>query len=191
MGKKILLVDDELLLRMDIKDILESYGYEIIGEVSDGFEVVEMCKKYKFDLVIMDIEMLIFDGIKVGKIICKENLVGGVFLLILFEDKEYVEKVKSIGVYGYLVKIVSEKLFILIIEMCLNKVNEFEKMKKDLEKVNFKLNERKLVERVKGIFIREFKIFEDEVYIRIRKLSMDKRIIMMEIVKMIIIGYDD
>lgn len=75
--------------------------------------------------------------------------------------------------------------------MCLNKVNEFEKMKKDLEKVNSKLNERKLVERAKGILIREFKISEDEAYTRIRKLSMDKRTTMMEIAKMIIIGYDD
>ncbi|MDN9190981.1 response regulator [Clostridioides difficile] len=191
MGKKILLVDDEPLLRMDTKDILESHGYEIIGEASDGFEAVEMCKKHKPDLVIMDIEMPILDGIKAGKIICKENLAGGVFLLTSFEDKEYVEKAKSIGAYGYLVKTASEKSLIPTIEMCLNKVNEFEKMKKDLEKVNSKLNERKLVERAKGILIREFKISEDEAYTRIRKLSMDKRTTMMEIAKMIIIGYDD
>ena len=191
MGKKILLVDDEPLLRMDTKDILESHGYEIIGEASDGFEAVEMCKKHKPDLVIMDIEMPILDGIKAGKIIRKENLAGGVLLLTSFEDKEYVEKAKSIGAYGYLVKTASEKSLIPTIEMCLNKVNEFEKMKKDLEKVNSKLNERKLVERAKGILIREFKISEDEAYTRIRKLSMDKRTTMMEIAKMIIIGYDD
>ncbi|HBE9328523.1 response regulator [Clostridioides difficile] len=176
---------------MDTKDILESHGYEIIGEASDGFEAVEMCKKHKPDLVIMDIEMPILDGIKAGKIICKENLAGGVLLLTSFEDKEYVEKAKSIGAYGYLVKTASEKSLIPTIEMCLNKVNEFEKMKKDLEKVNSKLNERKLVERAKGILIREFKISEDEAYTRIRKLSMDKRTTMMEIAKMIIIGYDD
>ncbi|MEX8341787.1 response regulator [Clostridioides difficile] len=104
MGKKILLVDDEPLLRMDTKDILESHGYEIIGEASDGFEAVEMCKKHKPDLVIMDIEMPILDGIKAGKIICKENIAGGVLLLTSFEDKEYVEKAKSIGAYGYLEK---------------------------------------------------------------------------------------
>ena len=190
MGKKILLVDDEPLLRMDTKDILESHGYEIIGEASDGFEAVEMCKKHKPDLVIMDIEMPILDGIKAGKIICKENLAGGVLLLTSFEDKEYVEKAKSIGAYGYLVKTASEKSLIPTIEMCLNKVNEFEKMKKDLEKVNSKLNERKLVERAKGILIREFKISEDEAYTRIRKLSMDRRTTMAEIAKIIIVGYE-
>ncbi len=92
--------------------------------------------------------MPILDGIKAGKIICKENLAGGVLLLTSFEDKEYVEKAKSIGAYGYLVKTASEKSLIPTIEMCLNKVNEFEN-EKDLEKVNSKLNERKLVERAK------------------------------------------
>lgn len=191
MGGKILLVDDEPLLRMDIKDILEDRGYEIIGEACDGFEAVEMCKKYKPDLVIMDIDMPILDGIKAGKIINKENIAGGILLLTSFDDKEYIEKAKSIGAYGYLVKPASEKSLIPTIEMCLSKVNEFEKMKNDLEKINSKLNERKLVERAKGILIREFKISEDEAYTRIRKLSMDKRTTMMEIAKMIIIGYEE
>lgn len=191
MGKKILLVDDEPLLRMDIKDILEDYGYEIIGEACDGFEAIEMCKKHNPDLVIMDIDMPLLDGIKAGKIISKENLAGGVLLLTSFEDMEYIEKAKKIGAFGYLVKSVSEKLLIPTIEMCLNKVNEFEQMKQDLEKISSELNERKLVERAKGILIREFKITENEAYTRIRKLSMDKRTSMMEIAKMIIIGYDD
>ncbi|MBQ9014021.1 MAG: response regulator [Bacilli bacterium] len=191
MGRKILLVDDEPLLRMDLRDILEDNGYEIIGEACDGFEAVEMCKRHKPDLVIMDIDMPILDGIKAGKIITKENLVGGLLLLTSFEDKEYIEKAKSIGAFGYLVKPASEKSLIPTIEMCLSKVNEFEKMKKDLEKINSKLNERKLVERAKGILIREFEISEDEAYTRIRKLSMDKRTTMMEIAKMIIIGYDE
>lgn len=191
MGRKILLVDDEPLLIMDIKDILEDHGYEIIGEACDGFEAVEMCKKHKPDLVIMDIDMPMLDGIKAGKIIAKENLAGGVLLLTSFEDKEHIERAKSIGAYGYLVKPASENSLIPTIEMCLTKVNEFEKMKNDLEKINSKLNERKLVERAKGILIREFKISEDEAYTRIRKLSMDKRTTMMEIAKMIIIGYDE
>lgn len=191
MGRKILLVDDEPLLRMDIKDTLEDRGYEIIGEACDGFEAVEMCKKHKPDLVIMDIDMPILDGIKAGKIIAKENLAGGILLLTAFDDKDNIEKAKSIGAYGYLVKPASEKSLIPTIEMCLSKVNEFEKMKNDLEKINSKLNERKLVERAKGILIREFKISEDEAYTRIRKLSMDKRTTMMEIAKMIIIGYEE
>ncbi|MBO3443126.1 MULTISPECIES: ANTAR domain-containing response regulator [Clostridia] len=191
MEKKILLVDDEPLIRMDIKDTLEDRGYNIIGEACDGFEAVEMCKKYNPDLVIMDIDMPILDGIKAGKIISKENLAGGVLLLTSFEDEDHIQKAKNIGAFGYLVKPASEKILIPTIEMCLSKVDEFEKMKKDLEKVNSKLTERKIIERAKGILIKEFNIIEDEAYNRIRKLSMDKRTTMVEIAKMIIIGYDE
>ncbi|WP_042274189.1 ANTAR domain-containing response regulator [[Clostridium] dakarense] len=191
MEKKILLVDDEPLIRMDIKDTLEDSGYNIIGEACDGFEAVEMCKKYNPDLVIMDIDMPILDGIKAGKIISKENLAGGILLLTSFEDKDYIQKAKNIGAFGYLVKPASEKILIPTIEMCLSKVDEFEKMKKDLEKINSKLTERKIIERAKGILIKEFNIIEDEAYNRIRKLSMDKRTTMVEIAKMIIIGYDE
>lgn len=191
MEKKILLVDDEPLIRMDVKDTLEDRGYNIIGEACDGFEAVEMCKKYNPDLVIMDIDMPILDGIKAGKIISKENLAGGVLLLTSFEDKDHIQKAKNIGAFGYLVKPASEKILIPTIEMCLSKVDEFEKMKKDLEKINSKLTERKIIERAKGILIKEFNIIEDEAYNRIRKLSMDKRTTMVEIAKMIIIGYDE
>lgn len=191
MGRKLLLVDDEPLLRSDLKDTLQERGYEIVGEAGDGFEAVDMCKKFKPDLVIMDIDMPILDGIKAGKIISKENLAGGVLLLTSFEDDKYVQMAKKIGAFGYLVKPISTKSLISTVEMCLSKVNEFEEMKKDLEKVNSKLTERKLVERAKAILIREFKISEEEAYTRIRKLSMDKRTTMLDIAKMIIIGYDD
>lgn len=191
MEKKILLVDDEPLIRMDIKDTLEDGGYNIIGEACDGFEAVEMCKEYNPDLVIMDIDMPILDGIKAGKIISKENLAGGILLLTSFEDKDHIQKAKNIGAFGYLVKPATKKILIPTIEMCLSKVDEFEKMKKDLGKINSKLAERKIIERAKGILIKEFNIIEDEAYNRIRKLSMDKRTTMVEIAKMIIIGYDE
>jgi len=190
MDKRILLVDDEPIIRMDLKDILQERGYEIIGEASDGFEAVTMCEKHKPDLVIMDINMPMLDGIKVGKIIAKENIAGGVLLLTSFEGEEYIEKAKDIGAFGYLVKPVSEKVLIPTIEMCLSKVSEFKKIKNDLEKVNSKLTERKVIERAKGILIKEFKIGEDEAYTKIKRLSMDKRTTMFEIAKMIIIGYD-
>ena len=134
--------------------------------------------------------MPMLDGIKVGKIIAKENIAGGVLLLTSFEGEEYIEKAKDIGAFGYLVKPVSEKVLIPTIEMCLSKVIEFKKIKNDLEKVNSKLTERKVIERAKGILIKEFKIDEDEAYTKIKRLSMDKRTTMFEIAKMIIIGYD-
>ncbi|MBU5308137.1 response regulator [Clostridioides mangenotii] len=190
MGRKILLVDDDPLIRGDIKDMLLDRGYNIVGEASDGFEAVEECKKYSPDLVILDIDMPILDGIKAGKIITKENLAGGILLLTSFDGDEYIEKAKSIGAFGYIVKPPNEKSLIPSIEMCLSKVEEFEKMKKNLDKINSKLTERKIIEKAKGVLIKEYSISEDEAYSRIRKLSMDKRTTMVEISKTIIIGYD-
>lgn len=191
MKGNILVVDDEPIIRMDIKDILTDRGYNVVGEACDGFEAVEECKKYNPDLVIMDIDMPMLDGLKAGKIITKENLAGGILLSTSFEGDEYLKKAKEIGAFGYLVKPIDEKIFIPTIEMCIGKVREFEKMKKDLDKISNKLTERKLVERAKGILIREFEIDEEEAYTRIRKLSMDKRVSMLEIAKTIIIGYEE
>jgi AmiR/NasT family two-component response regulator len=190
MKRKILLVDDDPLIRADIKDMLLDRGYNIIGEASDGFEAVEECKKHSPDLVILDIDMPILDGIKAGKIINKENLAGGILLLTSFEGDEYLEKAKSIGAFGYIVKPPNEKIIIPTIEMCLSKVEEFEKMKKNLDDINSKLTERKIIEKAKGILIKEYSITEEDAYSRIRKLSMDKRTTMVEISKTIIIGYD-
>jgi len=190
MKRKILLVDDDPLIRADIKDMLLDRGYNIIGEASDGFEAVEECKKHSPDLVILDIDMPILDGIKAGKIINKENLAGGILLLTSFDGDEYIEKAKSIGAFGYIVKPPNEKIIIPTIEMCLSKVEEFEKMKKNLDDINSKLTERKIIEKAKGILIKEYSITEEDAYSRIRKLSMDKRTTMVEISKTIIIGYD-
>ena len=190
MKRKILLVDDDPLIRADIKDMLLDRGYNIIGEASDGFEAVEECKKHSPDLVILDIDMPILDGIKAGKIINKENLAGGILLLTSFDGEEYIEKAKSIGAFGYIVKPPNEKIIIPTIEMCLSKVEEFEKMKKNLDDINSKLTERKIIEKAKGILIKEYSITEEDAYSRIRKLSMDKRTTMVEISKTIIIGYD-
>lgn len=189
MSKRILIVDDEPLLRLDLKGILEDNGYQIIGEGSDGFEAVELCRKHKPDLVIMDINMPILDGIKAGKIITKENLAGGVLMLGSAEDRNYIEEAKSIGAFGYLIKGTNNNFLIPNIEMCLNKVSEFEKMKNDLEKLTKKFEERKLIDKAKGILIKELNITEEEAYSKIRKLSMDKRTTMMEIGNMIIMGH--
>lgn len=191
MGKRILIVDDEPLLRLDLKGILEIHGYQIIGEGSDGFEAVELCRKHKPDLVIMDIDMPILDGIKAGKIITKENLAGGVLMLGSAEDRNYIEEARSMGAFGYLIKGINNSSLIPNIEMCLNKVSEFEKMKNDLEKLTKKFEERKLIDKAKGILIKELNITEEEAYSKIRKLSMDKRTTMMEIGNMIIMGYEN
>lgn len=190
MGKNIIIVDDEPIIRMDIRDILEAARYNVVAEAADGFSAVELCKEYKPDLVIMDIQMPILDGIMASKRIGREHLAGGILLLTAFNDSEFIEKAKSVGAYGYLVKPLDEKSFIPTVEMCLSKVDEFHKLEHDLKIINSKLDERKIIEKAKGIIMKELKYSEEEAYKYIRKLSMDRRCNMIDIAKTVLVAYE-
>ena len=190
MKRTIVIVDDEPITRMDTREILEANGYDVVGEASDGFEAIEVCKKTQPDLVLMDIQMPILDGLKASKVLTKEKLVGGVILLTAFEDKKYIEMAKEVGAFGYMIKPVNEKVFIPTVEMCLSKAEEFDELKKDYDKINNKLNDRKLIEKAKGILVKQLNSNENDAYNRIRKLSMDRRTTMAEIAKIIIVGYE-
>ncbi|EHK2401039.1 ANTAR domain-containing response regulator [Clostridium perfringens] len=190
MKRTIVIVDDEPITRMDTREILEANGYDVVGEASDGFEAIEVCKKYNPSLVLMDIDMPLLDGIKASKVLTKEKLVGGVILLTAFEDKKYIEMAKEVGAFGYMIKPVNEKVFIPTVEICLSKAEEFDELKKDYDKINNKLNDRKLIEKAKGILVKQLNSNENDAYNRIRKLSMDRRTTMAEIAKIIIVGYE-
>lgn len=190
MKRTIVIVDDEPITRMDTREILEANGYDVVGEASDGFEAIEVCKKYNPSLVLMDIDMPLLDGIKASKVLTKEKLVGGVILLTAFEDKKYIEMAKEVGAFGYMIKPVNEKVFIPTVEMCLSKAEEFDELKKDYDKINNKLHDRKLIEKAKGILVKQLNSNENDAYNRIRKLSMDRRTTMAEIAKIIIVGYE-
>ncbi|HFD2083015.1 TPA: ANTAR domain-containing response regulator [Clostridium perfringens] len=190
MKRTIVIVDDEPITRMDTREILEANGYDVVGEASDGFEAIEVCKKYNPSLVLMDIDMPLLDGIKASKVLTKGKLVGGVILLTAFEDKKYIEMAKEVGAFGYMIKPVNEKVFIPTVEMCLSKAEEFDELKKDYDKINNKLNDRKLIEKAKGILVKQLNSNENDAYNRIRKLSMDRRTTMAEIAKIIIVGYE-
>ncbi|EOU1462490.1 response regulator [Clostridium perfringens] len=190
MKRTIVIVDDEPITRMDTREILEANGYDVVGEASDGFEAIEVCKKYNPSLVLMDIDMPLLDGIKASKVLTKEKLVGGVILLTAFEDKKYIEMAKEVGAFGYMIKPVNEKVFIPTVEMCLSKAEEFDELKKDYDKINNKLNDRKLIEKAKGILVKQLNSNENDAYNRIRKLSMDRRTTMAEIARIIIVGYE-
>lgn len=94
-SKNILIAEDELITRMDIAEIIKEAQHNVVGEASDGFDCIELCRKHRPDLVIMDIKMPILDGIKASKIIMEENIAGCIVLLTAYNDKEYVEEAKK------------------------------------------------------------------------------------------------
>lgn len=188
MKTKIVIVEDDPITRMDISEILIEEGYNVVGLASDGFDAIKLCKELNPDLVLMDIKMKMLDGLKASKILIDEGISSCIVMLTAYSTKELIEESKKIGVSGYVVKPVDEKNLIPAIEVALSKNRELEKMRKEIENTNNKLEERKYIERAKGILIDEKNITEEEAYQTIRKLSMDKRVSMMDIAKVIILN---
>ena len=128
--RKIIVVDDEPITRMDICEILREANYDVVAEAGDGFDAIEQSRKYKPDFVIMDIKMPILDGLKAAKVITKEKLSRGVVLLTAYSSKDFIEEAKNIGIIGYIVKPIDEKSFIPNLEIIFNKQEEFEELEK-------------------------------------------------------------
>jgi len=190
MNKRIVIADDEPITRMDIREMLEEAGYDVVGEASDGFDAIEMCKKFLPNIVIMDIKMPLLDGINASKIIIQENLADGIILLSAYSDANFVEKAKEAGVIGYLVKPLDNKSLIPAVEVALAKATEIKDIKANMINVQKKLEARKVIEKAKGILMSEQGITEEEAYSMIRNLSMKKRVTMEDISEIIIMSKD-
>lgn len=182
----IVIIDDEPITRMDLREMLENEGYNILGEAADGFDAIELCRQHLPDLVLMDIKMPLLDGLSAAKIINEENLAGTVILLTAYNEREFVSGAKQNGVSGYLVKPIEETQLIPNIELAVARSVEMKKLRKDYEKVSERLENRKLVEQAKGIIMQNKGISEQEAYDYIRKLSQMKNISMKRVSEIIL-----
>lgn len=186
MSGRIIIVDDEPITRLDIKDMLETAGYEVVGEAADGFEAIRACQEKKPDLVIMDIKMPVLDGLTASKKIVEEGTASGIILLTAYSDKQYISKAKQFGALGYLVKPLHEQSLLPMVELSLAKGSEFKEMSKELERLSKKLKERKMIEKAKGKLMQIENITEEEAYKKIRNISMDKRVPMIEVAELMV-----
>ncbi|HMM19995.1 MAG TPA: response regulator [Selenomonadales bacterium] len=171
---RIVIADNESIIRMDLKELLQEAGHTVIGEAADGVKAVELARKLKPDLVIMDIKMPEMDGITAAKIISQEKI-APVLLLTAFSQKEIVEKAKDSGVLAYLVKPVKEANLFPAIEIALSRFQEFTELERELEEVKNSLETRKILDRAKGILMDAYSLSESEAYRRIQQYSMSKR----------------
>ena len=189
--RKIIVVDDEPITRMDICEILREANYEVVAEAGDGFDAIEQSRKYKPDFVIMDVKMPILDGLKAAKVITEEKLSRGIVLLTTYSNKEFIEEAKNIGIIGYIVKPIDEKSFIPNLEIIFNKQEEFEKLEKKYIKTSQKLEDRKKIDIAKSLLMKTRNFTENEAYEYIRTLSMNKRCDMGKIADIIILSGDE
>lgn len=182
---KIVIADNESIIRLDLKEILEEAGHVVVGEASDGVKAIELTRKFHPDLVIMDIKMPEMDGIAAAKIISHEKI-SPVLLLTAFSQKEIVDKAKDSGVLAYLVKPVKETNLFPAIEIALSRFDEFKQLEQELDDVKNSLEMRKILDRAKGILMDAHGLTEAEAYRRIQQYSMAKRKTIKEIAQAII-----
>lgn len=186
---RVLIAEDEPIVRMDIKELLEGQGYEVVGEAADGQIAIDLARKLKPDVIIMDIRMPNLDGIEAAKILTQEEIAPIIFLTA-YSDKELVEKAKEVGVIAYIVKPFKESDLFPAIEIAIARFKEFQLLRKEVADLKDALETRKLVDRAKGLLMDREGLKEHEAFRLIQKASMDKRKPMKEIAQAIILAYE-
>ncbi|MDO4203526.1 MAG: response regulator [Selenomonadaceae bacterium] len=181
----IVIADNESIIRMDLREMLEEQGHIIVGEAHDGKQALELTRKYRPDLVMMDIKMPNMDGITAAKTIADEGI-SPVILLTAFSDSEIVSRAKDAGVLAYLVKPIREESISPAIEIALSRWQEMKELEQELEETKDSLELRKTLDRAKGILMDAHNISESEAYRRIQRYSMMKRKTIKEVAEAIV-----
>jgi AmiR/NasT family two-component response regulator len=185
---RVIIADDESIIRLDLREMLESLGYLVVGEVGDGTSAVNLARELKPDIVIMDIKMPGLDGIDVAKILTEEKI-APVLLLTAYSQRELVQRAKEAGVAGYLVKPFREQDLGPAIEVTLSRFEEFKALEQEVEDLKEALETRKLVDRAKGILMDTQGLSEAEAFRKIQKMSMDNRKPMKDVAEAIILAH--
>ena len=180
MKNTIVIADDEPITRMDIGEMLIEAGYNVVGQAYDGFDAVELCRRFKPDLVLMDIKMPHLDGLKATKLIIDEQLADSVVVLTAYSGSEFIEEAKAAGVIGYIVKPIEERNLLPEIAIAIAKGKEIKRMKEDFIRLKEEMEKKKSIDRAKELLMEKFSITEEAAYKRLRKSSMDRRCSMLE-----------
>lgn len=181
-----IIVDDEPITRMDFEDMLCIAGFNVVAHGKDGFEAIELCKLHRPDLLLIDIKMPVFDGLSAAENIIDAKIAGSVILITAYNDKEFIETAKKIGVAGYVTKPVDDRMLIPIIEIAMAQANRHHNAIKEAEKAKKQLKGKSIIDRAKFIVAKRDGILEGEAYSKIQKMSMDKGIAMIDIAKLIV-----
>lgn len=182
---RILIVDDESLIRMDLRDIIESCGHEVVAEGTNGVEALALCKKHKPDIILMDVKMPELDGIEAARQIGFHHE-APVVLLTSYSQQDLIDKARDSGVYGYLIKPVREEQLVPTLEMALGRYKSDAQLREKMAELEQSLEDRKIIQKGTGILMELYSISEVEAYNRIRTLSMNKQISIIETCNLII-----
>jgi response regulator NasT len=186
---RIIIADDESLIRMDLREMLGHLGYEVVAEASDGRTAVDLAKRLLPDLIIMDIKMPDMDGISAASELARDHI-APVVLLTAYSENSLIGRAKDAGVCGYLVKPFRETELMPVIELALARFNELRDLEREVTDLKEALETRKLVERAKGVLMEVHGLREADAFNRMRKTSMDNRKSMREVAEAILLTHE-
>lgn len=184
MGFRILIADDEPLIRVDLKELLEDLGYDVVAEAGDGNEALELMNQVNPDLAILDIKMPGMDGISLAREISRKL---PVIILTAYTERQLIEKARDAGVMAYLSKPFREGDLSPAIELAVSHFLKTSELTDRVSRLKEQLETRKLIDQAKGLLMSNEGLNESQAYRRLQKISMDKNKPMKEVAEAIIL----
>jgi len=187
--RRVLVAEDEAIIRLDLKEMLEEEGYDVVGEAADGEEAVRLAEELKPDLVILDVKMPILDGISAAERIVATR-VAPVVMLTAFSQRELVERAVDAGAMAYLVKPFAKSDLLPTIEVAVSRHAQLTALEKEVTDLSDRLETRKVVDRAKGKLQTDHGLSEPDAFRWIQKTSMDRRTSMRAVAEGVLAGTD-
>jgi two-component system, response regulator PdtaR len=185
--KRVVIAEDEALIRMDLAEMLQEEGYEVVGQAGNGEDAVKLAAEHRPDLVILDVKMPVLDGISAAERIGAEKI-APVLMLTAFSQRELVERARDAGAMAYLVKPFSKADLVPAIEMATSRYEELRALENEVADLAARFETRKLVDRAKGLLQVQLGMTEPEAFRWIQKTSMDRRLTMREVAQAVVDG---
>ncbi|GIL34602.1 response regulator [Phycicoccus sp. MAQZ13P-2] len=187
--KRVLVAEDEAIIRLDLAEMLREAGYDVVGQAGDGEQAVEMARSLTPDIVIMDVKMPVMDGLTAAETIGAERICP-VVMLTAFSQRELVERARDAGVMAYVVKPFTASDVTPALDIALSRWSELKQLEAEVADLGERLETRKAVDRAKGVLMAKLKISEADAFRWIQKTAMDRRMGMREVADAVVAGME-
>ena len=184
---RVVIAEDEAIIRLDLKETLEEEGYDVVGETGRGDKAVDLVRELRPDIAVLDIKMPGMDGLEAARQITKDRICG-VLVLTAFSQREIIEEARDAGALAYLVKPFQKSDLIPAIEVAIGRFREMQALNGEVEVLGEQLETRKVLDRAKGVLIDSFGMSESDAYGFIQRGAMNHRTTMRAVAEMVVSG---